>query len=88
MGIPEVNEVTERQLRKALAANIKAARAACGLSQHEAARQAKVSQAHWSMAEGGSRLPTLSCLVKMTRVLDCSVAELVTPNRGNSHVQK
>ncbi len=68
--------MTERQLRRTLARNIKAAREACGLKMTEAARRAGISQAHWSMIEGGKRLPALPLLVKMTEVLNCKASEL------------
>ncbi len=68
--------MTERQLRRTLARNIKAAREACGLSVTEAAKRAGIEQPYWSMIEGGGRLPSLKVLLKMMDVLNCEVGEL------------
>ena len=61
--------MTERQLRRTLARNIRTAREACGLTMTEAARRAGMSQAYWSMLEDGKRWPSRKMVVRMTKVL-------------------
>lgn len=68
--------MTERQLRKTLARNIRTARQSCDLTVTQAAELAGIEQPYWSMIEGGDRLPSLIVLLKMMDVLNCEVSEL------------
>lgn len=74
-------------LAVAVGAAIRAARRAKHLHVTDCARAVGVHRNHWHRWEAGTRPVSLAQLVRVARVLDVSIAELVTPAaQTHSHV--
>jgi transcriptional regulator with XRE-family HTH domain len=59
------------------ASNLRARRAAAGLSQEELASRADINRTQISLFEGGHRLPRLDTLVKLAGALDTTLDDMV-----------
>jgi XRE family transcriptional regulator, regulator of sulfur utilization len=60
-----------------LGANLKRLRDMRGLSQEQAARQARIPRATWASLESGSANPTLVVLTRVAAALAVSIEELI-----------
>jgi transcriptional regulator with XRE-family HTH domain len=69
-----------------LAENIKAMRAARGLSQQQIAKIAGIPRATWTHLESGAGNPTLAVLVKVANALQVRLDELLGPSREGARL--
>lgn len=73
---------TPEPLGDRIAANIRALRAARGLTQQQMARLSGLPRATWQHLESGGANPTVSVLHKVALALQVSVEELIAPPRA------
>lgn len=66
-----------QKLKQAIAKRMRIARFVLELSQMDLAKKAKVSQSTIAQIESGRKLPSLTTLFKIAKVLKCDVSELV-----------
>ena len=64
-----------------LGANVRNYREKCGLDQTELAERIHVSQTMVSHIEAGRKLPSVTLLADIAKVLDCSLDDLVRDSR-------
>jgi transcriptional regulator with XRE-family HTH domain len=73
---------TSEPLGDRIGANIRALRAARGLTQQQMARLSGLPRATWQHLEAGAGNPTVSVLHKVALALQVSVEELISPPRA------
>ena len=71
-------------LRSIVANNIKTIRKAKGMRQSELSRRLNVHRQQLSYYEVAKNLPPLDVVVMIAKVLDCSVADIYTPDKLDS----
>lgn len=71
-----------------LAENLRALRAARGVSQHKAAALAGIPRATWATLESGSANPTLTVLVRVAAALQVRLEELIAPPRPSGRLYR
>ena len=69
--------VTQEDLRRRLAANVRAARKAAGFTLKVAAARAEMHWRHWQKVEAGEVNVTLQTLVRIGDALDIDPANLI-----------
>ena len=70
---------TFHQVRKTLAANVRTARTAAGISQEELAFRAGIDRTYASQIERAVANPSLGITCAVADALGCKVIELLTP---------
>src|SRR5262249_12624475 len=76
-----VKRLTETDLRKRLAANVKALRAASNLTLEEAGFRAELNWRHWQKIEAGETSVTLRTLARLANALAIDPCDLLAPPR-------
>ena len=85
-GTPEGRAVPDEHVVTAVAAAIRRARTAAGLSMRAAARAAEVSQPLWSQVESGAASPSLVTLYRMAAALGLPPSDLLPQAGGSEEV--
>jgi transcriptional regulator with XRE-family HTH domain len=74
----DVRELAENELRRRLAANVRALRAKAGISAREAAERAEIPPRQWQRVEAGEVNATLKTLVRVAYALRVDVLALLS----------
>jgi transcriptional regulator with XRE-family HTH domain len=70
-------EVTEENVRRWLARNVRARRKELGLTLKQAGKRAEMSWTHWQRVEYGEMNVTIQTIVRIANVLDMKPSELL-----------
>lgn len=76
-GRPAGATTFEAEPAQAFGATVRAMRTARGVAQETLANLAGVERSHMGKVERGEHMPTLALILKISRALDCSAAELL-----------